>query len=115
MPLKAIECYENIVQINERLFFYWKQLGILYSEVVDYDKAIYSYKKAIEFDSIINETIYSNLIELLIFKRRFIEAQRYLSELGRAFPHNFNYLYLRTIFEITTTPKGGNANNYSND
>ncbi|MCM0301931.1 tetratricopeptide repeat protein [Bacteroides fragilis] len=110
MPLKAIECYENIVQINEQLFFYWKQLGILYSEVVDYDKAIYSYKKAIEFDSIINETIYSNLIELLIFKRRFIEAQRYLSELGRAFPHNFNYLYLRTIFEITTTPKGGNAN-----
>ena len=110
MPLKAIECYENIIQFNEQLFFYWKQLGALYSEVLNYDRAIYSYKKAIEFDSIANETIYSNLIELLIFKRRFIEAQRFLSELGKAFPYNFNYLYLKTIFEIANTPKGGNAN-----
>lgn len=110
MPLKAIECYENIVQFNEQLIFYWKQLGVLYSEVLNYDRAIYSYKKAIEFDTIANETIYSNLIELLIFKRRFIEAQRFLSELGKAFPYSFNYLYLKTIFEIANTPKGGNAN-----
>lgn len=108
-PLRAIACYENIVRINERLFTYWEQLGFLYTQSEDYDKAIESYKEARKFNPAINEKITSNLIELLILKQRFIEAQKYLSELGDAYPHNFNYLYLKVLFKIISTPSGGNA------
>lgn len=108
-PLKAIACYENIVRINEQLFAYWEQLGFLYTKTEDYDNAIRAYTKAREFNPVINETITSNLIELLIFRGRFIEVPKYLSELGSAYPHSFNYLYLKVLFEITITPDGGNA------
>lgn len=108
-PLKAIACYENIVRINEQLFAYWEQLGFLHTQTEDYDKAIQAYTKAREFNPVISEIITSDLIELLIFKRRLIEAQKYLSELGGAYPHSFNYIYLKVLFEITTTPDGGDA------
>lgn len=78
----SIEYYEKAIALMPKNVDAWFNLGLCYSEIPDFEKALDCYKKTIELD---DQHGYANLnyIEMLLFSNRFEEIDIHLEKLKR--------------------------------
>lgn len=93
---KAIEAYEDAIDFDSSNPILYNNIGICYIRIKKYDLALKYLKKAISLDSN-NMDILFNVIEILIEKEEFEEANQYINNLDDTMMYK-KYYYLGELY-----------------
>ncbi|MBI2029726.1 tetratricopeptide repeat protein [Candidatus Gottesmanbacteria bacterium] len=96
---EAKEYFERSIELNPKWWTAYNNLGVIYENHDDSQKAIELYRKSIDNGNYY--LAYENLARLLIKKENYDEANKFLEETLKYYPQNsfFHYLYAVSLYK----------------